>query len=650
MLVSDRIMAVTTIVVISWLGIVGVEGHGRLIEPPSRSSMWRYGFDTPPNYNDHELYCGGFSRQWDSNGGKCGICGDPWDAPQPRANEAGGRFGNGVITRRYRKNQLIKIGVELTANHMGHFEFRLCPNNNPKRAASQTCLDRYILRQVDGTPFYYPGPGTKVFEMHYYLPKDLTCSQCVLQWRYIAGNNWGMCNNRTGAVGCGPQEEFRACSDVTVMEEDGSANSVPNLDRDVVVIVPPTDTVDDDYNAVSIDWEQDDDAKEDVQEEEKEVGPLVHTVSGEGIAIIILATLLTAFVLFAAVFLYYYKAKTVVDKFIEDANVRMPSRPRLPSMPNAPSWASMPRLSSMPGMSGMTKIDVRKLCKLNKLSSLAWPLSNISFSDKLPSFKKTSAESAEGGGGRSGGGLFNSYRPSSVSSASLSTIDTSACSSSYEQEPRVEGPVPPPRTRRVKSRSCSPGATSSDDIVNAAPVVRPACRTSPPRRPPPPPAASSVTPTSQPQLATIKPRPHPRLPAAAPPGLPPPPLPASRTPFAAANSAIIAAAAANNNNTASQPPAILDISAPTEVTINGVTFKKPSPMSNTIASGPTPSSSGVICSARPAQVMADMPDSSLEMSLPPQSTGGGSSGSPPPPPLPNCSPPDSLNWEDCTDA
>ena len=35
------------------------DGHGRLIEPPSRSSMWRYGFSTSPNYNDHELYCGG---------------------------------------------------------------------------------------------------------------------------------------------------------------------------------------------------------------------------------------------------------------------------------------------------------------------------------------------------------------------------------------------------------------------------------------------------------------------------------------------------------------------------------------------------------------------------------------------------------------
>ena len=43
---------------------------------------FRYGFNTPPNYNDHELYCGGYSRQWRTNEGKCGICGDPWDTKQ----------------------------------------------------------------------------------------------------------------------------------------------------------------------------------------------------------------------------------------------------------------------------------------------------------------------------------------------------------------------------------------------------------------------------------------------------------------------------------------------------------------------------------------------------------------------------------------
>ena len=35
-------------------------GHGRLTDPPSRSSMWRYGFNSTPNYEDNQLYCGGF--------------------------------------------------------------------------------------------------------------------------------------------------------------------------------------------------------------------------------------------------------------------------------------------------------------------------------------------------------------------------------------------------------------------------------------------------------------------------------------------------------------------------------------------------------------------------------------------------------------
>jgi hypothetical protein len=76
-----RCVVVVLAAAAGWLR--GVDGHGRLIEPPSRASMWRYGFgDAPANYNDHELYCGGFSRQWQTNGGKCGVCGDPWDAPQ----------------------------------------------------------------------------------------------------------------------------------------------------------------------------------------------------------------------------------------------------------------------------------------------------------------------------------------------------------------------------------------------------------------------------------------------------------------------------------------------------------------------------------------------------------------------------------------
>ena len=36
-----------------------VSGHARLLQPPSRSSMWRFGFDNPADYNDNQGFCGG---------------------------------------------------------------------------------------------------------------------------------------------------------------------------------------------------------------------------------------------------------------------------------------------------------------------------------------------------------------------------------------------------------------------------------------------------------------------------------------------------------------------------------------------------------------------------------------------------------------
>ena len=50
---------------LAYLGILfliaSVRGHARLIEPPSRASEWRFGFDNPPDYNDNADYCGGIA-------------------------------------------------------------------------------------------------------------------------------------------------------------------------------------------------------------------------------------------------------------------------------------------------------------------------------------------------------------------------------------------------------------------------------------------------------------------------------------------------------------------------------------------------------------------------------------------------------------
>ncbi|CAD7092479.1 unnamed protein product [Hermetia illucens] len=285
------VKVVTIAVVWSFVLISTCNGHGRLIEPPSRASAWRYGFPTPPDYNDHELYCGGFNRQWQKNDGKCGECGDAWDSPLPRPHEYGGKWGQGVIVRKYALDAEITLRVELTASHMGYFEFRVCPDPNGK----QVCLDKHVLKILGGTPSvhnpedldtrFYPRNGSRIYEMKARLPGGLKCTNCLLQWRYIAGNNWGMCENGTGAVGCGPQEEFRACADISI---GASGRTTMRPFRPATKTTPSsTDTSEEepDYG----------ETEEQIPEEYRYIGIIIAIVS-----------LLLVLCLLAAIYLYHY--------------------------------------------------------------------------------------------------------------------------------------------------------------------------------------------------------------------------------------------------------------------------------------------------------------------------------------------------------
>ncbi|XP_033733300.1 mucin-2-like [Pecten maximus] len=191
-----------------------INGHGRLLNPLGRSSAWRGGFDTPKNFNDNELYCGGFAHQ-QSLGGKCGVCGDPYDQPHPRENEAGGKYAKGVIVKYYTKGSTINITVEITSNHLGFFEFRLCENNDVAKPITKECLKYLLPNSNTGETKHQIGkkPGNITIALD--LPSNVTCSQCVIQWRYHTGNSWGTDENGNG-LGFGPQEEFYACSDIAI--------------------------------------------------------------------------------------------------------------------------------------------------------------------------------------------------------------------------------------------------------------------------------------------------------------------------------------------------------------------------------------------------------------------------------------------------
>ncbi|XP_059160368.1 uncharacterized protein LOC131943958 isoform X2 [Physella acuta] len=211
--------AVLAYLVLCWAHLT--TGHGRLWEPPGRSSMWDRGYKTPVNYQDTQLFCGGFNHQVQL-GYKCGVCGDPYDGE--RENEEGGKYATGIVTRSYTQGQRATFKVDLTANHKGYFEFKICPTNNPGVRTTQECLNRYTLQLADGsgTRYMIRDEDIKIHSIDVVLPRDLTCSLCVLQWRYHTGNNWGVDPDGRTCIGCGPQEEFYGCSDISILPSVGT--------------------------------------------------------------------------------------------------------------------------------------------------------------------------------------------------------------------------------------------------------------------------------------------------------------------------------------------------------------------------------------------------------------------------------------------
>ena len=77
-----------------------------------------------------------------------------------------------------------------------------------------------MFRVIPGAR-YYPDAGiNREFKSVYQLPAGLQCRRCVLQWHYMAANNWGDCGNGTSRNGCGAQEQFRACADIRISDRE----------------------------------------------------------------------------------------------------------------------------------------------------------------------------------------------------------------------------------------------------------------------------------------------------------------------------------------------------------------------------------------------------------------------------------------------
>jgi hypothetical protein len=290
---------------------------------------------------------------------------------------------------------------------------------------------------------------------------DPKCSSKVASKIYIFPFFSGTCKNGTGAVGCGPQEEFRACADVSITEDDGSADSTPNVLVDPDVYVPFDET--DEYNEVDY---------EDNSDYEKS---LVDEVKIESVIIVALVSLLVTAAFFGALFFYYTRGKPYIDKYVGDRE--WPEMPKMPSV-------------NLPKMPNVPKMNVPKMA-----AAVNWPLSNVQIKN-LPNFlvKKSSKSSAN----------------TTTISAPIQVLGSAASSNGSEV---FGGPRPPPR---VKKQAPSPKqvpathmAASSSQTVGVAISKN----------------SSAAVASLGPRLATVTSRPHNGInlsrPSAPPPVVPP---------------------------------------------------------------------------------------------------------------------------------
>jgi len=51
----------------------------------------------------------------------------------------------------------------------------------------EACFNQHLLRQPNGQTKWQLPTGTRQFSLNLVLPRDLTCSQCVLQWKWTTG-------------------------------------------------------------------------------------------------------------------------------------------------------------------------------------------------------------------------------------------------------------------------------------------------------------------------------------------------------------------------------------------------------------------------------------------------------------------------------
>ncbi|CAG2170670.1 unnamed protein product, partial [Oppiella nova] len=152
--------------------------------------------------------------QWNINQGKCGVCGDPYNA-RVRDNELpNGKYTkNLMITRTYKTGSTIYVKVHVIKNNQALDLLRndTSESHTGAKEVTQQCLNQNILEVMGSSDKHRWVIPTKdndvIYAIRVKLPVGLTCDRCVFQWTWIT------CDHGSGSR----QNTHKACADVMII-------------------------------------------------------------------------------------------------------------------------------------------------------------------------------------------------------------------------------------------------------------------------------------------------------------------------------------------------------------------------------------------------------------------------------------------------
>lgn len=136
--------------------------------------------------------------------------------------------------RNYFPGSSIDLMIEIVANHGGQFNFEICWRDSLDIIETEECFESLKLSGMnndvevsdnhnsddsDDIGLSYEldaSKGTGIYTMSVDLPVNKTCEHCIFRWHWRSANNWGICEDGSEAIGCGYQEIYRNCADISI--------------------------------------------------------------------------------------------------------------------------------------------------------------------------------------------------------------------------------------------------------------------------------------------------------------------------------------------------------------------------------------------------------------------------------------------------